>query len=158
MRAHRLGTLGFGCLLGLLAVTGVVRATAGEPTTAYEATLVWGTNDPLPEDSKLQPVEPAVARKLAKLPFKWKHYYAVEQKEFHVVEGKQTKVVMSDECEILVKSMKEDRVELTLRGKGQVVGKVTQKLAGNQMLVTGGNAENLTAWFVVLRRAPDEPR
>jgi hypothetical protein len=128
--------------------------SAGESGMRFEATLVWGTNDPQPNNPDLKPVPPEVAGKLEKLPFKWSHYYTVECKEFSVEKGDRTKVRMSDECEILVKAVDNETVELALRGKGRPVGKVTQKLVKDQILVTGGNAENFTAWFVVLRR-PD---
>lgn len=143
-------------ILLLLAVSfgTVASAHAGDHGVRFKATLVWGTNDAEPDDSKLKPVPPRVAQKLAKLPFKWKHYYAVgECKEFSVPEGKWEKVRMSDDCEIVVKAIDGEKVELSLRGKGKPVGKVTQKLPKGCMLVTGGDAENMTAWFVVLRRA-----
>jgi hypothetical protein len=133
------------------------QAQAGEQGMTFQATLVWGTNDPEPQDASLKPVPPAVARKLGKLPFKWTHYYAVECQEFSVAEGQRKKVRMSKDCEILVKAIDSEKVELALRGEGQPVGKVTQKLCEGQMLVTGGNAENFTAWFVVLRRAEPKP-
>jgi hypothetical protein len=127
-------------------------ALAGEEDAKFQATLVWGTNDAEVEDATLKPVTPAVARKLGKLPFKWEHYYTVEVKDFSVPVGKRRKVRLSEECEILVKAIDAEKVELALRGQGKAVGKVTQKLSGDHMLVTGGNCENLTAWFVVLRR------
>ena len=133
----------------------VTFAHAGDRGVRFKATLVWGTNDAEPDDSELKPVPPPVAKKLAKLPFKWKHYYAVgECREFSVSKGKHKKVRMSDDCEILVKAVDSEKVEVSLRGKGKPVGKVTQKLPKGCMLVTGGDAENLTAWFVVLHR-PD---
>ncbi len=140
-------------LLGLAAlVCGVGAVVASEDGQRFEATLVWGTNDAELPGSALKPVPPPVARKLAKLPFKWAHYYAVECKEFALDKGQRTKVQMSRECEITVKAVDDETVELALRGQGQPVGKVTQKLVGDELLVTGGNAENFTAWFVVLRR------
>jgi hypothetical protein len=141
-------------LLGwvLLAVALGDRAWAGEAGQRFEATLVWGTNEAEAPGSVLKPVPAAVARKLAKLPFKWTYYYSVERKEFALEKGERTKVRMSQECEITVKAVDAETVELTLRGRGQPVGKVTQKLCGSELLVTGGNAENFTAWFVVLRR------
>ena len=127
-------------------------AVAGEGGQRFEATLVWGTNEAEPPGSTLKPVPAPVAKKLAKLPFKWTYYYVVQCKEFALEKGGRTKVRMSEECEITVKAVDAETVELALRGKGQPVGKVTQKLCGNELLVTGGNAENFTAWFVVLRR------
>jgi len=133
---------------------GAGNVTAGDEGVHFKATLVWGTNNPQPDDSELKPAPPNVARKLGKLPFKWKHYYAVgDSKEFTVPKGKREKVRMSKDCEIVVRPIDNQKVELSLRGEGQPVGKVTQKLAKGHMLVTGGDAENLTAWFVVLQRS-----
>jgi len=130
-------------------------AKADEEEAHFQATLVWGTNDPQPKDARLKPVDEDVADKLGKLPFKWSHYYAVgDCKDFTVEQGRQKEVSMSEDCQILVRAMKNDTVELDLRGKGKMVGKVTQKLPEKHMLVTGGDAENLTSWFVVLRRMP----
>jgi len=130
---------------------------AGEKGLSFQATLVWGTNDPEPADSDLKPVPPIVAQKLGKLPFKWNHYYAVECKEFAVEKGAHRVVRMSADCEIDVKAVDDNTVELALRGKGKPVGKVRQNLCGDHLLVTGGNAENFTAWFVVLRRLDSAP-
>jgi hypothetical protein len=141
------------CLVWLGAVE---RAEAGDGTAHFEATLVWGTNDPQPDNPSLKPVPAAVAGKLSKLPFKWKYYYSVDAQQFSVEEGKRQKVRMSKDCEIVVKVIDREKVQLALRGEGQPVGTVTQKLCTGDMLVTGGNAENYTAWFVVLRRI--EPR
>ena len=151
MITHRIGLLA--CILAAGLVAEVENALAGERSAAFQATLVWGTNDPQPADSKLKPVDGEVAEKLGKLPFKWKYYYAVNRETFAVNSREPKTVAMSDECEIVVKTLDDDSVELALRGKGKKVGKVTQKLTGKQMLVTGGNCENLTAWFVVLSRA-----
>jgi hypothetical protein len=150
MTTHRFSLPALILLFGLTAGAGI--AIAGDNGVAFEATLVWGSNDPQPDDPKLKPVDAEVARKLGKLPFKWKNYYEVEHKSFSVAPGEQKKVTMSDECEIMVKPLEDDQVQLALRGKGKMVGKVTQKLSANQLLVTGGNCKNLTSWFVVLRR------
>lgn len=148
----------FSAVLLLAASLGLFwNAAAGEKGQSFQATLVWGTNDPQPANSNLKPVPPVVARKLSKLPFKWKYYYAVECKEFSMEKGDHRNVRMSPECEIDVKAIDDQTVELALRGKGKPVGKVRQKLCGDHLLVTGGDAENFTAWFVVLRRLdPDQ--
>jgi hypothetical protein len=139
-------------LIGVACTVLVCGAVAGQEDQAFRATLVWGTNTPKPSDAQLQPVAPDVARKLGTLPFKWEHYYTVESKRFQVASGGRKTVKMSDQCEIVVKPVDKQTVELSLRGEGKRVGKVTQKLPPDDMLVVGGNAENFTAWFVVLRR------
>ncbi len=139
-------------LVPLLVWGGSLSVLASDPATKLEAILVWGTNDPAPDDPSLKPLDPRTARKLGKLPFKWKSYYEVKRVPFEVEPGKRKRVTLSEECQIVVRTVEGDTVELALHGKGKLVGKVTQSLPKGQDLVTGGDAENLSAWFVVLRR------
>jgi len=117
-----------------------------------EAQLIWGTNESKSPNPRHKPVEEPVAQKLKELPFKWTHYFEVNRKEFTVSKEESRRVSMSEECEIQVRRLEDEQVELTLYGKGKRVGRVTQKLPKSEMLVLGGNAPNYTAWFVVLRR------
>ena len=43
-------------------------------------------------------------------------------------------------------------VKFQLIGKGKLANTVTQALPKGQLFVTGGDAENSTAWFVVLKQ------
>jgi hypothetical protein len=61
-------------------------------------------------------------------------------------------VTMSRNCVISVTNLGGDQVKFRLFGKGQLANTVTQALPNGQLLVTGGDAENSTAWFVVLRQ------
>ena len=115
------------------------------------AELIWGTNEES-SDPKLKPIDPKVAKKLAGLPIKWKHYYSVTVKELAVAEGKTTNVQMSDECELVVKNVDGTNVEVQLIGKGKPAGKVTKGLGKGKCLVAGGDATNSTAWFVFMRQ------
>ena len=117
-----------------------------------EAQLIWGTNDEKPSDPDLKPVDPKVEKKLQKSPFKWKHYFLVKRDKFSVAKDASEKVAMSADCEIKVRNLGDDTVEVTLYGKGKSVGTIKQGLPKDELLVMGGNAENLTAWFVVLRQ------
>lgn len=59
---------------------------------------------------------------------------------------------MSKSCEIRVKNLGNDRVEIELFGKGKSVEKRTQALPKGKLLLLGGNAEHSTCWFVVLKQ------
>ena len=117
-----------------------------------QAQLIWGTNDEKPSDPNLKPIDPEVAKKLEGLPIKWKYYYVVTVKEFSVDEGATKNVEMSKECTVAVKNIDGTNVEVQLIGKGKPAGKVTKGLGKGKCLVTGGNAENFTAWFVFLKQ------
>lgn len=133
----------------LLALTSA-HALAGD--MKLEAQLIWGTNDEKSPDPNHKAVGPEVERKLKKLPFKWKNYFEVTRKEFVVSKNGSDAVVLSKDCEIKVRNTTDDVLEVTIFGKGKSVGKITQALPKGELLVTGGNAENVTAWFVVLRQ------
>jgi hypothetical protein len=117
-----------------------------------EAQLIWGANDAKSPDPQHKPVDPEVAKKLKQSPLKWQHYFEVTRKPFVVPPAGVKKVAMSKDCEINVRNLGNASVELSLFGKGRLVGKITQTLPKGELLVTGGNAANFTAWFVVLRQ------
>ena len=133
-----------------LAAAATTPAPAGE--MKMEAQLIWGTNDEVSPDPDHKPVDAKVARKLAGLPIKWKYYHLVTRKEFKVAEKATTTVTMSKDCEIKVKNVDGNSVELQLVGKGKPIGKITQTLGKGKCLVTGGNAANFTSWFVFLKQ------
>lgn len=142
-----------GLTLGLVAASWVWASPAAQAADSkLEAVLVWGTNGPKPSNSDLKKVTGDIAKKLNGLPFKYTNYFEVNRNQFDLKGGGSAKVTMSPECKITVKSLDGDKVELTLIGKGQPVGKITQELRKGRCLVTGGNAENSTAWFVVIRQ------
>jgi hypothetical protein len=131
----------------LLAGAGT-HAAAGE--LKLEAQLVLGSNDTKPKDAGLKPVAADIEKKLKKLPLKWDHYYVVSVKKFGVGNGDTKKTSLSKQCQIFVKNLGDQRVELTLASNGQNVGKITQSLHKGQTLVAGGDADNS---IVVLRQA-----
>jgi hypothetical protein len=144
------GFLRIAMMLAVFMAFSIIHASADG--MKLEAVLVWGTNDDKPADKDVKPVEPQVERKLKKLPFKWKNYFEVNRKDFVVSKNGSDAVVMSKDCEIRVRNPSGDTLEVTLLGKGKEVSKITQSVPKGELLVMGGNAENLTSWFVVIRQ------
>jgi hypothetical protein len=130
----------------------LMAAGAHAEESKLEAVLVWGTNSPKPPESNLKVVTSDVQKKLNCLPFKYTNYFEVNRKQLALKDGGTAKASMSKDCKITVKSLEDGKVELTVIGKGQPVGKITQELKKDKCLVTGGNAENSTAWFVVIKQ------
>ncbi len=117
-----------------------------------EAQLIWGTNEATSPDASHKPVGPTVRKKLGELPLKWANYFEVKRVQFAVSSTSSHKETLSDKCEIEVKNLGGDKVEVTLYGKGQAVLQRSQPLPKGEILVLGGNAPNATAWFVTLKR------
>lgn len=116
-----------------------------------EAQLIWGANDSKP-DSKLRPVGSVLSGKLKHSPFKWEHYYEVHREDFKICPNEEKTVTMSRHCYIVVKNVGNNQIKFQLYGKGKLANTVTQELPKGQLLITGGDAENSTAWFVVIRQ------
>jgi hypothetical protein len=135
-------------LLALLTVAPSVRAVAED--LKFEAVLIWGTNDDTSPDPAHKPVSAAVAKKLEC--FKYTHYFEVNRRQFTLAAGGTAKTRLSKDCELSVKNLAKDQFEVTLIGKGQPTATIKKELKKGNTLVTGGNAANATAWFVILKQ------
>jgi hypothetical protein len=124
-----------------------VNARAADSDLKLEAQLVLGSNE---VQTNGAPVSPQIEKKLKRLPLKWQHYFVVNSQQFSVAKNETKDVSLSDACQISVKNLGGQQVQLTLMGNGQNVGKIKQSLKKGQMLVAGGNAGNS---IVVLRQA-----
>ena len=133
-----------------LPVAFALPAQAGD--LKLEALLIWGTDDPKSPDPNHKPAPPDVEKKLKSLPLKWNHFFEVNRQQFAVAENGSTTVTMSKDCVITVKNLGDTKVEVGLVGKGERTCKITRPLPKGELLVTGGNAPNVTGWFVVLRQ------
>jgi len=144
----RSGLICFCMLFALLFSTDLARAGAGDMN--LEAQLIWGTND-TKTDAKLKPADPELVRKLQASPFKWDHYFEMHREQFALKLNQEKSIPMSRNCIISVTNLKDQQIQLRLFGKGVLANTVSQSLPKGQLLITGGNAENSTAWFIVLR-------
>jgi len=136
-------------MAALLFPAASARAAVGEAT--FEAQLIWGTNDKQ-SDPKLKAADPKLAEKLEKSPFKWDHYFEMHKETIKLRLNEEKTVTMSRNCVISLTYLKDENVKFQLIGRGKLANTVTQALPKGQLLVTGGDAENSTAWFVVLKQ------
>jgi hypothetical protein len=143
-------TLLAACSFFLLAST--VASFGADSAGKFEAQLIWGSNESKSPDPKHKPVEGALKKKLEDLPLKWKNYFEVNRKTVEVTSSSPKRVTMSDRCDIEIKLLGNDFVEVSLFGKGAPVLKRTQSLPKDETLVVAGNAPNSTAWLVVVKR------
>jgi hypothetical protein len=153
MKTVRGKTLFWSLLMLLTAVAGGV-ARAGD-SLPVELQLIWATDEPKSPDPKHRPVEPDVARMLTNNPYRWKYYFEVHRRVEDVPSDHSLeKVVMSKHCSLDIKYLGNhsghERVQVKLYGDGTLVS--TQKEVLPLMLA--GNAQNDTAWFVLIRKAP----
>ncbi len=151
MRLKAIRAAIFVCFGAMLLLTNAQAQTAD---LKFEATLVWGTDEVQPPAGKnYKPVNPEILEKLRQLPLKWSHWFEVHQKTFVIAPALKRHVVISDKCQLDVRSSGPDGLlEVVLIGKGKQVVRRQQALPRGEMLALGGNAPNHTAWLVILKR------
>ena len=128
-----------------------VAASSSANAATFEAQLIWGTNDKQ-SDPKLKAADSKLAEKLQKTPFKWDHYFEMHKELIKLRLNEEKTITMSRNCVISVTYLKDENIKFQLFGKGQLANTVTQPLPKGRLLVEGGDAENSTAWFVVLKQ------
>ena len=138
------------CLLGALAYEG---GAASPPPSWVRIQLIWGTNDQQSPDPKHKAIDDELAKKLSKSPFRWKHYFEVNRHEVAIPIGEsKTGIKMSSHCVIDLKNLGKDHFETKLYGKGKLISTHHEALQKDWPLILAGNAENETAWLVVIKR------
>ncbi|HWW01319.1 MAG TPA: hypothetical protein VNZ64_16605 [Candidatus Acidoferrum sp.] len=135
----------------LFLVAGSATCTQAAEEMKIRAVLVWATDDANPPAGKnYQPVAAEIRKRLRAL--KWKNYFEVKHIDFTASSLSHKSVPVSDKCSLDVRALGNSQVEVTLIGKGKVVGTVKGALPKNEILVPGGDAPNDTAWLVILKR------
>jgi hypothetical protein len=137
-------------ILGLLLAFTTLAAPAAD--LKFEAMLVWATNADASPNPDHKPVPPDVRKLLKGLPLKWKNFFLVKRINFSMPHRSSKKVALSDKCDIEIRHVVDNEIEVSLIGKGEPVLKRTQTLAEGKTLVLGGNAPDETGWLVVLKR------
>lgn len=142
-RLSRWGALG-------LVLAASTLATCAEDRQ-LEARLIWGTNAEKSPDPTHKPVEGELARKLNGVPFKFKHYFEVNRKNFAINDKEYVRVEMSKQCFIEVKDKGDSRVTVKLYGEGKQVNRVDKSLPKGETLAIGGDVKDGSAWLVVVQ-------
>ena len=156
MSSRRRRSVAIALIVGL-ACLGPVLLAADSGALHLETFLVWATNGEKPSDPKLKELDPELSRKLRKSPYKWNNYYQVHCTDFIAPVGGVTNVTLSKQCSLGIKALGENRVEVNLVGRGKPVSRRVETLAPGELMITGGDDKNDTAWFIVLRQYPKAP-
>jgi hypothetical protein len=133
------------CLCLFLGFTATA-ATAGE--LGMKATLIWGTDEEKPADTKIKPVSPELAKRLRGI-FKWKHYFEVKAENASIQEKATKKFILSSKCTVEVKNDAKT-YNAKLWGEGKLLKAIDQPVKAGEDMVLAGDDKNMTAWFVIL--------
>ena len=133
-------------LLGAISFVQTSALSADKAPRKLKVQLVWATNTEQSPEKAHKELNETDAKALSKH-FKWKNYFLVSNKE--ITTGPKTK--MSSECELQIKEAAGSSLEVELWGKGKSVLKKTQKFTKGETLTIGGDAENDSAWFIIIK-------
>jgi len=145
----------FFCVAVLCTIAGAYPARAVDRAT-IELQLIWGTNDQQSPDPSQKPVEASVEKLLAspQSPYRWKHYFVVNRKVEEIASDvSKDKIAMSAHCEMDIKYLGKNRIQVKLYGDGKLLSTQREGLP----LLLAGDAKNDTAWMVLIRIADTSP-
>jgi hypothetical protein len=151
MRKH--GSIEWLLLAGLLLIPpALLIAHTSAADLKFQVQLIWGTDDPTPDDPDLKELEPKIKEQLHGV-FKWKHYFEVSRKNVSIPVERIQRVKLSDKCEIEIQRSrrgKKEVLEVKLFGEGKLVVTHRQPLVPGELILIGGESINRTSWFVAL--------
>jgi hypothetical protein len=127
-------------------------AAAPQKVQKFQAVVVWATDSEKPpeKEEELHPVEPDLKEKIKFL--KWKNYCQVgDRKHVTLSPGQTHNVDLSHKCRLKLCEDEKEGLKIDLIGEGKLVLSKKQNMPQKDILVIGGDAENSTAWLVVLR-------
>src|SRR5258705_105041 len=119
-------TLYFPWLCLCLLLGSVSTALAGNDLT-MKATLIWGCDEEKPNDPKIKPVSPEMAKRLRGI-FKWKYYFEVKTESAKIAEKGTKDFVLSDKCTVKLKNDGKS-YEAKLFGENKLLKAISQQIS-----------------------------
>ncbi len=124
-------------------------AQSNAPELKLQVQLVWATDDVKSPDSNHKELAGGLAKKFAST-YRWKNYFEVNNQSLTIPANATKKTTLSPHCAVEVKYLGGSKVEVMFEGKGKKLVKVCDVIKSTEPLIIAGDAQNSTAWFVVI--------
>lgn len=134
-----------------IAFTEVARAENG--ATRYYVQLVQGTDSDHPPQAGSRHVGARLTGTLRGV-FRWRNYWEICQRKVEVFPGRTRKVDLANGREAEVDLTRPDKRTVAAFQNGKMVNR-TVGPAGESITMIGGNRDQTSGWFIVVRR--DKP-
>lgn len=115
--------------------------------------LIRGSNDDAPPEPGSRPIGRKVARHLRSA-LNWKNYWELNRQQVAVCCGNTRRVSLSKDRSVEIELTKRGCRRVTALENGRIVQR-TMRPVGEGMTVIGGERDQQSAWFIVVRR--DQP-
>lgn len=133
------------------AVTGAVRAQ--ERAVTYYVQLIRSSDSEQPPQAESRRVESKLAGTFWRV-LRWKSYWEICQRKTEVMPGRATKVRLGNGREVEIDLSRRGKRTVTAFQNGRLVDR-TIVPAGEATTLIGGDHDQKSAWFIVVRR--DKP-
>jgi hypothetical protein len=125
---------------------------------ALRTQLVWGTDGERPVDVTVKELDSQLKKKLGSI-FKWKNYFEVNQQKITLGPKESKKLKLSNKCEIELRFLDDNTLEIKLFGEGKLTKTVRQSVKslvlGDIAVLAGDDKDKYNdAWFVILSVPP----
>ena len=136
-----------------------VDAAEGEPAKKFLTQLVWCTDKAKPADQDLKDLNEPLVGKVRRI-LKWKNYFEVSRKILSLPGDGGKKIRVSNRCEVVLKEIDEQQIEVFLYGDKKLTNKAVQKYLpiltkGEYLMIGGDDKDNYgDAWLLVISAAP----
>lgn len=133
-------------------------AAEGKEPKVFLSQLVWCTDKTKPADQKLKNLDGKLHRKISRI-FKWKNYFEISRRDLKLPGDDGKRIRISNRCEVVVRELSGDQMEVVLYGDKKLAGKAVQKygpiLNKGEFLVIGGDDKDNygDAWLLVISAA-----
>ncbi len=126
-----------------------VAAQSSAQDLKLQVQLVWATNDEKSPDPLHKELAGGLAKKFAST-YRWKNYFEVNNQSASIAANAGAMVMLSTQCAVELKNLGGSKIEVTLKGKGRPLVKIVDVIKATEPLIIAGDAQNSTAWFVVI--------
>ena len=137
--------------LATFALAGISRAEEGAAT--YYVQLIRGTDEDKPPVRACHRVGPRLVATLRPV-LKWKSYWEICCKPVTLEPGHVTRVLLGNGREVEIDLSVPKKRKVTAYQDGVAVDRTTSTM-GDRMSITGGDRDEQSVWFIVVRR--DKP-
>ena len=138
----------------ILVVVGltVTTSAADGPEVLY-VQLIQGNDADASPSAESKAIGPKLAGKLRRI-FRFRSYWEMNHKEIAVTAGRQIRVALNKTREVEIDLSNPENRKVTVYKNGKPLSAITTPV-GQEMTITGGDRNNQSVWFIVVRQ--DKP-
>jgi hypothetical protein len=118
----------------------------------YYVQLIRGNNEKQAPEPGAQHIGPKLSQKLRPV-FKWDSYWEIKRQKVEIEPGKKARLRLNHEREVEIDLTDSAKRTVITYQAGKPVYRTTRPL-GKAMIITGGDRDTDSVWFIVVRRDP----